>query len=123
MDVLLNADPMKLRLKELLAEKNMKQVTLAERVGVEKGYVSELVSGKKIPSIPTLERIADALGVGIIELIADDRSALERELIVRFRSLSPDRQQALLQFLGAQLEPEEAQQEPASDRLAPELKP
>ncbi len=106
---------MKLRLKEILADKGMKQVTLAERVGVEKGYVSELVSGKKVPSIPTLEKIADALGVSIIELIADDRSALEQDLIARCRSLPPAQQQALLQFLDA-MQPGEEPPLQAPDR-------
>lgn len=106
---------MKLRLKEILTKKGMKQVTLAERVGVEKGYVSELVSGKKVPSIPTLEKIADALGVSIIDLITDDRSELERDLVDRFRSLSPDQQRAWLQFLDA-MQSGEAHKERDPDR-------
>ncbi len=93
---------MKLRLKELLQERGMKQVTLAERVGVEKGYVSELVAGKKIPSLGTLEKIADALGVEIIELFATDRSELEQALIERFRRLSPAQQRAWLQLLDSE---------------------
>ena len=39
----------------------MKQNALAEKVGISPGYLSEILSGKKQPSLDTLERLAEAL--------------------------------------------------------------
>lgn len=41
----------------------MTQAQLADVVGVSRGFLSEIVSGKKQPSMDTLSRIVDALGV------------------------------------------------------------
>lgn len=39
----------------------MKQNALAEKVGISPGYLSEILSGKKQPSLDTLARLAEAL--------------------------------------------------------------
>ncbi len=43
---------------------------LAERTGIQAPNLSRLESGKHLPSLPTLERVADALGISIAELLA-----------------------------------------------------
>ncbi|WP_350156138.1 helix-turn-helix domain-containing protein [Roseovarius indicus] len=43
----------------------MTQQELAARIGVSKGFVSEIVSGKKRPSVETLQSIAEALDISI----------------------------------------------------------
>ena len=48
-----------------LRARKMTQQELAARIGVSKGFVSEIVSGKKRPSVETLNRIAEALDMGI----------------------------------------------------------
>nr|WP_306043470.1 MULTISPECIES: LexA family transcriptional regulator [unclassified Mameliella] len=46
----------------------MTQTALAEKVGISAGYLSELISGKKQPSMSTLSAIAEALEISTAEL-------------------------------------------------------
>lgn len=46
-----------------LKRKKMTQAALADRLNISRGYMSELVSGKKTPSVDLLSRIIDELGV------------------------------------------------------------
>lgn len=59
---------MKVRLKEVLSEKGVTSAELAGRVGVSKATVSNLINNKTMPSLDTLEKIAEALGVEMWEL-------------------------------------------------------
>lgn len=62
---------MKVRLKEVLSEKGVTSAELAGRVGVSKATVSNLINNKTMPSLDTLEKIADALGVEMWELFTE----------------------------------------------------
>lgn len=57
------------KLKEILAEKNIGQQTLADAVGVTQTFISYVINGYKTPSIAVMKRIADFLGVTVDELI------------------------------------------------------
>lgn len=57
------------RLKELRKTKGLTLEALGEIVGLSKGYLSELESGKKAPSIAVLHALADALGSRASELL------------------------------------------------------
>lgn len=59
---------MELRLKDLMKEKGMTSVRIAELVGMHKTNVSNIINGKQMPSVETLERFANALGVRFTEL-------------------------------------------------------
>ena len=49
----------------------MTQTELAKRAGIHKIYLAKIEGGTKVPSIPTLKRIAHALGLKF--LMAFDR--------------------------------------------------
>lgn len=49
----------------------MTQVALAERAGISPGFLSELMSGRKEPSMATLRALATALDLGVSDLQAD----------------------------------------------------
>ena len=51
-----------------LKHKGMTQAALADKVEVSRGFMSEIISGKKTPSLETLQKIATALGVSPAEL-------------------------------------------------------
>ncbi|WP_353120995.1 helix-turn-helix domain-containing protein [Dysgonomonas capnocytophagoides] len=59
---------MELRIKDLLKEKGMTNIAIAEKVGITRPNMSNIVNGKTKPSLDTLEKIADALNVHISEL-------------------------------------------------------
>jgi transcriptional regulator with XRE-family HTH domain len=57
-------------IRSLREAQRMTQEQLARRAGVTQGYIGHLERGlKKNPSLPTLKRIAKALGVPVTELL------------------------------------------------------
>lgn len=76
------------------------QPELAARAGVTQSYISQICSGKKIPTIGTLRRICDALGIPTSDLICADEderktnaetvlSEEEQHLLRCYRAMSP----------------------------------
>lgn len=63
---------MKIRLKEILEEKEISQRELSLRTGYTEAAISRYVSGARRGSIATWIIIADALGVKLDELIVSD---------------------------------------------------
>ena len=64
--------PRRLRtvVKKLREDQGLTQAALAKRAGVTEAYVSMIESGKRTtPSLPTLKRLARALGVAVVELL------------------------------------------------------
>lgn len=59
-----------LRIKEVLKEKRVTVVSLAETIGVAQPSMSNIVNGRTTPSLDTLRKIAKALDVAIQELFA-----------------------------------------------------
>lgn len=59
---------MEYRIKKILRDQKLTQTTLSDRTGISAGYLSEVISGKKTPSQETLQKIAQALDVRIVEL-------------------------------------------------------
>jgi transcriptional regulator with XRE-family HTH domain len=60
----------KLRIKEILKEKGISQIELAEKMGKSKQYISNILSGGKGMSIATLVEIAKILDVEFRDLFA-----------------------------------------------------
>ena len=59
------------RVKELRLEKKMRQIDLAERVGIQEAYLSTLESGKKEPCLEVIKMLAQGLGVSLRRLFWD----------------------------------------------------
>lgn len=57
------------KIRKLLDEKSITQVELAQAVGVSQAFISGIVKGYKMPSVPLLKRIADYLKVSVDEII------------------------------------------------------
>lgn len=60
----------KLRIKEILKEKGISQIELAEKMGKSKQYISNILAGGKGMSIATLVEIAKILDVEFRDLFA-----------------------------------------------------
>lgn len=61
---------MKARIKEIMQEKGVSSVLLAEKIGVSKVTVSNLINNKTMPSLKTMEDIANALEAPMWQLFA-----------------------------------------------------
>ena len=60
-----------MRIKEILRAKGLTQIELADRLGVTRSAVVSVLNGN--PTVATLERIATALDVHLLDLFIDDR--------------------------------------------------
>jgi transcriptional regulator with XRE-family HTH domain len=67
--------------KKYRLHKGLTQQMLAFRAGVTRGYISLLESGKKEPTISTLYKIADVLGVEVSKFFEGDPNSLDFLLI------------------------------------------
>ena len=56
-------------MKKVRAKKKLSQGALARLLEVDKGYISNIESGNKNPTLATIQRLADALGVSANELL------------------------------------------------------
>jgi transcriptional regulator with XRE-family HTH domain len=68
------------KMRNLRVGKNITLDNLAMRTGFTKGYLSKLETGKQIPPIATLSRIAKALGVEIADFF--DRGTNDETLAI-----------------------------------------
>lgn len=57
------------RLREARLKKKMSQGDIAKKLGVHRSYISGLEHGKRNPSLLTINKMADAIGVDPKELI------------------------------------------------------
>ena len=60
-----------LRVRELREEKKMLQRELADKVGIQEPFVSDIENGKKEPCLEVIKMIAEGLGVSLRRLFWD----------------------------------------------------
>jgi transcriptional regulator with XRE-family HTH domain len=58
-----------LRLRQLRQQRGWTQVVMAEKVGIDRSYISDMERGKKNVCLPTLEVLALAFEVTISQLL------------------------------------------------------
>jgi len=56
-------------LKRIRSDKNMSQGDIARALGVDRGYISNIENGKRNPTLATIQKLANALGVSADELL------------------------------------------------------
>jgi transcriptional regulator with XRE-family HTH domain len=60
-------------LRDIRSAKGVSQEDLAHRTNLNRNYIGMLESGKNSPTVKTLGRIADALGIDAVEFFRRDR--------------------------------------------------
>lgn len=68
------------RVCELRKARSMTQRELARRMRVPRTYISKIERSKAVPTLTSLERIAEALSVKLTDLFDDNTSRREREI-------------------------------------------
>lgn len=76
--------------------RDLSQAELGEMVGVKQPHISRIERGDEGPPLALFRSIADALGVTLCDLFADERTSAETLLLDVFRKLPPDRQKGWL---------------------------
>ncbi|MEX0909790.1 MAG: helix-turn-helix transcriptional regulator [Candidatus Paceibacterota bacterium] len=56
-------------LKKICLEKEISQGDIRGALGIDRGYISNLETGKRNPTLSTIKRIADAIGVSVDRLL------------------------------------------------------
>ena len=56
-------------IKKIRTRKGMSQGDICRALGVDRAYISNIESGKQNPTLATIEKIAEALGVKVNELL------------------------------------------------------
>ena len=57
------------RLRELRRQRNLTQIRMADRFGIDRTFISDVERGKKSPSLPMIEVLAIGLKVSISDLL------------------------------------------------------
>ncbi len=63
------------KIKKLRLEKEWSQLELSKRSGVSQSHIHYLESGNKQPTITTLRKLADALGVSVADLLDEEQQS------------------------------------------------
>ena len=58
------------RLKQLRNKQGWTQVYMAEHVGIDRSYISDMENGKKAVCLPTLQVLAQAFGISMSKLLS-----------------------------------------------------
>lgn len=93
-------------LKQLRLSEKMTQPELASKIGVSRSAISMYENGAREPDISTLLLISDFFGVTVDYLLGCEKKPTAKgdgltETERRFLSLSPEKQQTLLNFIEA----------------------
>ena len=68
------------QVRDIRKARHLSQRQLASRMQVPRTYISKIENGKAIPTLGSLERLADALEVDVSALVRDARSRREEEI-------------------------------------------
>ncbi len=72
------------QVRDIRKARHLSQRQLAGRMQVPRTYISKIENGKAIPTLGSLERLANALGVDISQLVRDSRSVRDEEVAAIF---------------------------------------
>lgn len=92
------------RLKSIRVAKNMSVYKLSQLSGVSETHIRDLERGDRNPSIDTLCRLVEPMGVPVSELFTESNNMTvlsdeEKALLDCYRMLSKDKAESLLIFL------------------------
>ena len=68
------------QVREIRRARHLSQRQLAGRMMVPRTYISKIENGKAIPTLGSLERLANALEVDVCQLVRDSRSRRDEEV-------------------------------------------
>ncbi|MGB4337976.1 MAG: helix-turn-helix transcriptional regulator [Bacillota bacterium] len=96
------------RLKFLRDKRGMSIYRLAREAKVSQSFLSAIEAGQKVPTVTTLRKICEALGISLVEFFTDEPTQVPnhlRPLLDEGRRLKPAQVKKLAEFL-ASLKPE-----------------
>lgn len=61
------------RIEELCKQKKLSRYRLSQKAGISQSSLSTLMNRKSVPTIPTLERICEGMGITLAQFFARDQ--------------------------------------------------
>jgi transcriptional regulator with XRE-family HTH domain len=68
------------QVRDIRKARHLSQRQLASRMQVPRTYISKIENGKAVPTLGSLERLAEALEVNVCHLVRDARSRRDEEI-------------------------------------------
>lgn len=92
------------RIEKMRLERNWTEYELSRRSDLPQTTINTWYRKQQIPSLPSLEKLSDAFGVTLSELLADENDPIaitkaDQEMLHLFHCLQPDQKKHLLKFL------------------------
>lgn len=90
------------RLKNYRDQRGLSQKKLSVHTGISQSFISSIESNKQSPTITTLERICDSLGITIAEFFSKPNNSVPdslKPLLDNARQLNPNQRVHLSNFL------------------------
>lgn len=80
------------KITRLRKDKKMSQSDLAERTGLTQTYISQIERGKQSPTLKSLEKISQALGIPfpVLSFLALEDSDIDPKKLEAFKMISAD---------------------------------
>lgn len=66
---------MLLNIEKFMNDKGLSKKDLSKKSGVALSFINYIIEGEKSPTLRTVEKLADALGVTVAELLTDQQVA------------------------------------------------
>lgn len=92
------------RLKFLREKRGMSIYRLAREAKVSQSFLSAIEAGQKVPTVTTLQKICEALGISLAEFFTDKPIQVPnylRPLLDESRCLKPEQIKKLTEFLAS----------------------
>lgn len=92
------------RIEQIRLSRNWSEYELSRRSGLPQTTINTWYRKQQIPTLPSLEKLSEAFGITLSELLADDNDPMElteqdHQLLSFFHCLKPEQQKSLIQFL------------------------
>lgn len=92
------------RIEQIRLSRNWSEYELSRRSGLPQTTINTWYRKQQIPTLPSLEKLSEAFGITLSELLADDNDPVEitvqdHQLLNLSHCLKPEQQEALMQFL------------------------
>ena len=89
------------KLKKLRDDRGMSMYRLTQMTGVSGHHIKGIEQGTRQPTIETLNKLVNALGSSLADILSDDDNSVrldedERRLIENYRMVSEEKKSALL---------------------------
>ncbi|WP_422445273.1 helix-turn-helix domain-containing protein [Thermoanaerobacterium sp. DL9XJH110] len=90
------------RLKEIRKSKTITITALSKKIGLTREYLSNIERNINTPSLQTLQKICDALGITLAEFFSEEERQIPPEissLMKEVKNLTPEQAELLARFI------------------------